>query len=349
MSRIRWAALAVVVLAAGVAASARAVSGGGDAPATQTHLGGAELVAGLDGNVRQQPFRGDRLADLHLGGSRYDDLHAYDVRTGSDGAVYLLTGASACDDVEDCFGFVVRVDDDMVVDAAIAYADVYPGQLAIAADRRAARIGPVSRVLDFSPPQDRLRLPTLPIQPLSGGYTADGTLVASRTGGPEIVAVSPDGTVEHLLAPTDSTEPAPVRFDSETAALTLVVLPDDRIVFATNAPDDPDLDGRVFVLDDDALRPLDLPDTEPIRRIFPGPDDTLLALEGPHITQIDPDTATTDRLIDLSEVADELAPAADEWPPTQDISAAAHGNDLLFTADYQLWRLPDTFDTTSSG
>ena len=348
MPPMRWAAAGLAVLlvgAGGIAVGARALPTGDDPPVTPTHLGGAELVAGPDG-LHARPTGGDRLVDLRFGKDRsYNDLRAYDVRTDFDGNLYLLTGWKDCDFEERCYGYVSRFDDDLAVDASTSYADVTPGQLTIAPDGRVARIGPLADTFEF----DRLReirsLDELPFQPLSGSYTADGTLVASGTVGPEIVAVRPDGTVEQLLAPTGSPEPAPARLDSDTAALTVVALPDGRIAFAVNAPDDPDLDGRVYLLDGETLQPLDLPEgTHPIRRIFPGPDGTVLALEGPHITQVDPDTSTTDRLIDLSEVADELAPASDAWPPVQDISATAHGNDLLFTAEYQVWRVPDAFE-----
>ena len=343
---MRWAAvgLAVAVIGTGaVAVTARTLPTGDDRPVEPARLGGAGLVAGPHGVV-DRPTSGDRLVDLRLGdGQSYNDFRAYDIRTGFDGNLYLLTGWVDCD-IQNCYGFVARMDDDMVVDASVRYADAHPGQLAIGPDRRAARVSAGPRVYDFHPDHEPDALRQLPFQPLSGSYTRDGTLIASRVNGSEIVAIRPDGSVEHLLAPTGSPEPAPVRLDSDTAALTVVALPDGRIAFATNAPDDPDLDGRIYLLDGETLQPLDLPDgTHPIRRIFPGPDDTLLALEGPHITQVDPGTATTDRLIDLSEVAGELAPASDDWPPTQDISATAHGDDLLFTANYQLWRLPDAF------
>lgn len=348
MPRPRWVALAVAILAigaGGVAVAARALPEKGASPPEPVHLGGADLVAGPEGEVRHRPTRGAHLDSLDLGGSHYNDLRAYDIRAGSDGTLYLLTGWADCDAMERCYGFVTRFVDDLVADSSTSYADAYPGQLAVAPDRLAARISSGPRVYDFVPGHEQDDLDEIPFQPLSGGYTAEGTLVASKVNAPEIVAVRPDGTVEHLLAPTGSPEPAPARLDSDAAALTVVALPDGRIAFATNAPDDPDLDGRVYLLDGETLQPLDLPEgTHPIRRIFPGPDGTLLALEGPHITQVDPATATTNRLIDLSEVADELAPASDAWPPIQDISATAYGNDLLFTAKYQVWRLPDAFE-----
>ena len=331
-----------MVLAIVAAVSAGIVLRDDDAPAETSSLGGAELLAGPDG-PEERPTPGDRLVDLRLGRDEaYNDFRAYDVRTDFDGNLYLLTGWAECDN-EDCYGFISRMDDDLVVEAAPRYSSVTPGQLAVAPDGRVARLASNTQVFDLSPRREPERLPALGFAPLSGSYTEDGTLVVSAYGEPRIVAVRPDGTVEHLLAPASSPEPAPARFGSDTAALTVVTLPDGRIAFATNAPDDPDLDGRVFLLQGESLQPLDLPDAEPIRRIFPGPDGTLLALEGPHIAQIDPDAATVDRLIDLSEVADELAPASDDWPPVQAISAAAHGSDLLFTADYKLWRLPDAF------
>jgi hypothetical protein len=348
MPRMRWTVVALAVFligAGGVGVAARALPTGDDSPIEPARLGGAELVAGSDG-VDDRPTRGDRLVDLRLGAERsYNDFRAYDVRTDFDGNLYLLTGWTDCDFEERCYGIVARFDDEMEIDAVDTYADAAPGQLSIAPDGRVARIGPLATIFNLDRHDEIRSLDELPIPPLSGSYTADGTLVVSRVNAPAVVAIHPDRTVEHLLAPTSSPQTVPARFDSDTAALTVVALPDGRIALATNAPDDPDLDGRVYILDGEALQQLDLPeDTHPIRRIFPGPDGTLLALEGPHITQVDPDTATTNRLIDLSEVADELATASDEWPPVQDISATAHGDDLLFTAEYQLWRLPDVFE-----
>ncbi len=347
MPRPRWAALvaAVVLVTAGVAVSAIKVTGDDDVdrgPAERPELGDAEQLAGLGGDIRSEPRHGDRLVDLHLGGSDDYDLRAYDVRTGADGTIHLLTGWFDREHGEHR-GIVVRIDADLVVDTPVPYVDTRPRHLAVAPNGHTALIGTISRVIEFEPPQRRWGLPQLGLSPLSGSHTPDGTLVVSSIAGPEIVAVDPDGTVEHLLAPTGSPAPAPARLDSDTARLTVVALTDGRTAFATNAPDDPDLDGRLFLLDGATLQPLDLPGTDPIRRIFPGPDDTLLALEGPHITHIDPHTRTTHRLIDLSEIADELAPASHDWPPHQEISATAHGHDLLFTAHYQLWRLPDAF------
>src|SRR5690606_12665984 len=125
--------LALALLAAGTAVSANVMAreGDGDAPVAQTSLGGAELVAGPEGDVRSRLSAGAQLADIHLGGSRYNDLRAYDVRTGPDGTLYLLTGWSDCDFPERCYGFTARFDDHLVVESAISYADAYPGQLAI--------------------------------------------------------------------------------------------------------------------------------------------------------------------------------------------------------------------------
>jgi hypothetical protein len=317
------------------------VLSGEDGRVGGTALGGAELFAG--GGDDSNPWGGDRLADLRLSdGSPANDFRAYDVRSGLDGSLYLLTGTSDCDH-QSCYGVIARVNDNQIIDSIEDFWDAHPGQLAIASDGRAARLGAITSMHDFGPPDPMARIPELPSGLLSGAYTSDGTLVASATDKPSIVALHPDGSVENLLVPANSTEAAPARFESDTASLSVVVLPDGRIAFAANAPDDPDLDGRVFLLAGDSLQPLELSDADPIRRIFPGPDGTLLALEGPRISQIDPATATVERLIDLSEVADELAPASDEWPPVQNISAAAHGDDLVFTAEYQLWRLRGAF------
>src|ERR687893_131795 len=169
MSRLRWVLLAVVLLVGGIV---RVVVAGGigspgeGTPVVQDRLAGAELVAGLGGDARYAG-RGDQLADLRLGGPGYDDLRAYDVRTGADGTLFLVTGAAACDVIEDCYGWVVRTDGHTILGAPDSYADVAPGQAAVGPDGDAVRIGPISSQLDFDPPLDRIGGLHPPIQPRS--------------------------------------------------------------------------------------------------------------------------------------------------------------------------------------
>src|SRR5690606_10767186 len=133
MPRLRRTELAVVIGAVGIVGAAliaRTLPEDAGVPTEQPRLGRAELVAGTEG-AAERPAFGIGLTDLRLGGSRWNDFRAYDVRTGDDDTLYLLTGWTGCDSVEDCYGIVARFDDDLVIDASPSFADAYPGQLAI--------------------------------------------------------------------------------------------------------------------------------------------------------------------------------------------------------------------------
>jgi hypothetical protein len=324
----------------------------------QPSLGGAELIAG-DGD-RPHPVRRRDLADLKFDDS---DYRAKDVRADADGHLLVLTGSRACFDAQletaGCSGNVIRYDNDFRLDAWTSAVSPPAGHLAV---------GPDGAIIQFAgsgtslwPALEKSDVPEpvegLPVSAYSGSYTNDGTLVLADRTEPWIVSLAADDTVTNLLTPEGS-EPAPLHLDSPKSRLTVVALPDDRVAFAVNSPDDPEHDGQLYLIasivagdggaeGDGAGSPtMTLVETttdNPIRRIFPGPDGTLLALDGPSISQVDPDTGDTTSLIDLSELTDELGPADVSWPPKDEVSATALGDDLIFTADAKIWRLPDAF------
>src|SRR5690606_7270529 len=144
MSRMRWAVLAMATTVAAAAALIAATSLQGDTSPKRANLGGADLLAD-SGDVRQ-PSAGDRLSDLD-----FDFVRAYDIRTGGDGEIYILTGIPGCDD-RHCSGTVVRVGNGMAIETASSFADAWPGQLAIAPDSTVARLGAITSTHDFKTP-----------------------------------------------------------------------------------------------------------------------------------------------------------------------------------------------------
>jgi hypothetical protein len=308
----------------------------------QPHLAGAELMAGAGHDDR--PIRDRTLDDLRL------DEHGFravDIRSSASGELLVITALPAClgedSDGAACSGFVIRYDEDLGLDDGSRVYGPSPGQLALAPDGEVVRVAGGSTTRFPILGDSDFESGGLPFGPYSGDFLPDGTLVLAARDEPWIAALHPDGSTTNLIVPVGNAEDAPVRFDSTSGRLSVVVLPDGRIAFAANAPDDPDVDGQIYILDGATLTPVDTTSTNAIRRIFPGPDDTLLALDGPNISQLDPDTGHVDQLIDLSEIADELAPANNDWPTDDQISATPLGDDLVFTADNRIWRLPDAF------
>ncbi len=336
---------AVVLLAGGGAAIALR----DDRPPPEPRLAGAELIGG-NGPEMYSPLVAS-LGELRLDET---DHTASQVLADPSGNLLVVTATEACFnarlDASDCDGSIIRYDPRLRFDIKASHVGP-PGALASHSDGTALRVAGGSSKL-LATPEDwavsrRLigREESFPITPYTGAYLPDGIMVLADTHEPWLVTRAPDGTVSNLLTPAGGA-PAPLHLDTPTARLTVVALPDGRIVFATNAPDDAAHDGRVFIIDGDTLVPLELTTDNPVRRIFPGTDGTLLALDGPHISEIDPDTGATTSLIDLSELTDELGPAddLDNWPQTNDqISATVLGDDLVFTADSKIWRLSDAF------
>lgn len=275
---------------------------------------------------------------------------AIDVRTDDDGNLFILVITDDCLDAAACNDLVARFDSELRLSRRFGRYNYQSGQIALSFNGKITRIAPSGSFRYYLESGRQYGYSTVsgPPEPYSGGYLSDGTLVQTSTDQPLVAAtVDPDGPVVNLMVPQSSAEEAPVRFPSDEGRLTMVVLPDDRIVLATNAPDDPSVDGHLYVLDGTTLTSLEVETDNAIRRIFPGPDGTVLALDGSHISQLDPATGTVDPLIDLSEIAEdtggELAPASDALPPVDAIAATALGDDLVFTAEDRIWRLADAF------
>lgn len=345
MTSKRSIGLAVVAVAA---LGAAAWSAGALRDEGPTHLAGATLMAG-DGDERR-PINGLPLeAGLPLDELTLDEHNrAVDVTGDEDGGLWVLVISDDCLDAAACHDFVARFGRDGRLTWSNGKYSYPSGQFALGPDGAISRIAPSGANFYHDGGMDNRLFVSGPPRPYSGGYLSDGTLVQTSTNQPLVAAtVDPDGPVVNLMVPQSSAEEAPVRFPSDEGRLTMVVLPDDRIVLAANAPDDPSVDGQLYVLDGTTLTSLEVETDNAIRRIFPGPDGTVLALDGSHISQLDPATGTVDPLIDLSEIAEdtggELAPASDALPPVDAIAATALGDDLVFTAEDRIWRLADAF------
>src|SRR5690606_21469948 len=143
--------------------------------------------------------------------------------------------------------------------------------------------------------------PELPFEEASMSFSAAGELLVSSLSDATIAAVGADGSVRYLLAPEGSPLPAPVRFP-HAVRTSVVALADGRVAFATNAIDGGPGDGEVYVLEGEVLRRVETGTGRLVRRIFPGPDGSLLALDGRNISLLDPDTGEVEVLVDLTEL-----------------------------------------------
>lgn len=299
--------------------------------ANEERLAGAELIAG--GGNETARADGTSLDSLRFG----SEDRPLDVRADLDGGVWLLTTA-----------FLSHFDEDGEVDwAAPGYRSVPSAQVQVSPTGDVYYLSRIdSRMLGnvVSGPSDD-RSPVHPPVPVaSASFASDGTLLVSSMTEARIMAVHPDESVSAVLVPAGDAPGPALRFDDH-ARLTVVGLDDGRIVFATNAIDGGDGDGDVYVIDRGELTRLDTTASHGIRRIFPGPDGTVLALDGPNISLLDPDSGQVETLIDLFELGPELEPPAsadDVWPQGR-TSATTVGDDLVFIAENRVWRLDDAF------
>jgi hypothetical protein len=186
----------------------------------------------------------------------------------------------------------------------------------------------------------------------------DGSILVGGLDESRVARIGRDGTTTHLLGPAGSD----ARVSTEVAlgpVVAVLGLGDDRVAFVAGT----DGVGRLFVVDDAGLRrvPDDSPDPNPVagagerRRptfeesfprpamtpLAPSPDGRVLTTgvgrDGdPQIALVDVDTGD----VEVLAVLDGVEPAVDE-----PISAVMVGDDLVFLAEHQLWRLPDVIDT----
>ena len=184
--------------------------------------------------------------------------------------------------------------------------------------------------------------------------TEDSTVLAGGLDEGRIARIDTDGTTTHLLGPTGSG--AQVTADQDLGpVISVMPLDDDRVAFVAGTAGDT----RLYVLDDTAVRrmPADRQDTSPVagtdeRRVLllaepypraaitplaPSPDGRVLT------TGIGPDGDPRIALVDVDTGDIEVLATLDDVEPTIDdpVSAAIVGDDLIFLAQHQLWRLPD--------
>lgn len=199
---------------------------------------------------------------------------------------------------------------------------------------------------------------------------ADTVMVGSRLG-PYIDVTSPDGASERLLG-ADGDPSARATTEGDLGSIvSLVRLDDGRVVFVAESDDG----YRLHVLDGEGVRPLAdggseanpvaAPDAESypmdvstgmfndprLRRdrramapLTPGPDGTVVTVGAgedrvPEISLVDVDTGEVEVLARLDGVD-----ATIEEP----VLATVTGNDLVFTAEGSLWRLPDAVPAARS-
>ena len=182
----------------------------------------------------------------------------------------------------------------------------------------------------------------------------DGSVLAGGLDEGRIARISTDGTTTHLLGPAGSD--ARVTADPALGpVIAVMAVDDDRAVFVAGT----DGNTRLYVLDDSTLRQIPDDDEgaspvagtderrvpvfeEPFPRaaitpLAPSPDGRVLT------TGIGPDGDPRIALVDVDTGDIEVLAVLDDVEPTIDdpVSAAIVGNDLVFIARHQIWRLPD--------
>lgn len=334
MARRRGLIGAVLILLAclGVFAAVEALGSSG-----QPQLAGAELIGGNGRKVLLG--RGIRLQDVGFGTVR--ESRVLDVRSDDNGRMWVLGTYD-----------LVRVGQDLVIDMRVVSLDQPWGHVIVGPNGEVSHLTPsLGREYgELGEQYDDRRLRASVIA-ATGSYLEDGTMLFSAMDEARVVAVTPDGVESEVVVSRPSAKSPDAVVFPYAARLTVVALDDGRIALAANAFDRGEGDGEVFIVDDGELERLDTSTSHPIRRIFPGPDGDLLALDGPNISRLDPDTGDVDVLVDLSEVADELEPPAslDEIGMPSLVSATDFGDDLIFTAENRIWRLTGVFAESDAG
>jgi hypothetical protein len=179
----------------------------------------------------------------------------------------------------------------------------------------------------------------------------DGTLLAAHRSRTRIDAVTPDGTVRHLVGVRNFDPGVEVRLDSSLGEVTsLVALPDGRVALTADDHD------AVVLLDDGAMRDVTPTPADPDRTVVlagMAPDGRLLAVAAgpdthPRILAIDTETGAADTVADLEGVLPHPEGPRGVPGALWAVAATADGDDLLFLADGHLWRLPDAFAGTGA-
>ena len=223
-------------------------------------------------------------------------------------------------------------------------------------------------------PRDGLRHEDVEARFPVGSVTVDldGSMLVGSANGPSIDSLSPDGATRRLLAPADDPGAEVVAPGDLGPIVSLVRLPDQRVVFVSDTSDGfrlSVLDGRrvVSFLGDRGENPVRFtggapvtyPDPrEPIDQILddgprlPAMQPLALGRGGrvitiglgrgdvPEISLVDVDTGEIDVLARLDGV---------EPSDAEPVSAVAVDDDLVFTASGCLWRLEGAFAGLTQG
>jgi hypothetical protein len=185
----------------------------------------------------------------------------------------------------------------------------------------------------------------------------DGSLIVASGDGPRIDVISGDDESRRLLGPIGDADARVTTDEPLGPIVALAQLDDGRIAFVADTDDG----YRLYRLDDSTVtrvptetaapNPVRSPgvlltddsvrrDRLPMTPLAPGPDGRILTIgldddEVPEINLVDVDTGDTERLATLEGVEPTI-----EEP----VSAALAGDDLIFTAQGSIWRLPDATD-----
>jgi hypothetical protein len=350
--RAGWAAGVVVVVCAALLALVWLV------PDRSTTLAGADLLA----DTRGRSSLGWEIGHEAESDNGLDDLRVARVRVVSarpDDFTLLAEDFSG-------LGIVRATPSGEILGAWGYYLIADDGGFAMAADGRYAstREATVTQMKVT----DGWRQEEVEARFLVGSVTVDmdGSMLVGSASGPSIDSVSLDGATRRLLAPVDDPGAGVVAPDDLGPIVSLVRLPDQRVVFVSDAPDGfrlSVLDGRrvaPFVGDhgENPVRfmggaPVTYPDPRDPREqillngprlpamqpLALGPGGKVITIglgrgDVPEISLVDVDTGEIDVLARL----DGVAPSDDE-----PVSAVAVGDDLVFTASGCVWRLEDAF------
>lgn len=330
--------LAIGVLAAVVVSVAVFVAARGP-DASEERLGGATLVGGA--GDQWIPDAGMGLDELWLD----DASRVLDVESDGGGRMWILTTRH-----------LVRFDEQSTMEVAVSGLHLPAGQVVVmgGGDQGDGELVQVTQGItttygDLYDLGDDLPLwPS--VRAAHASSNQDGELLISSMVESRVVAIDPDGSERPVVVPAGEAESNPggvggaVVYEDD-ARLSPVGLADGRIVLAANALDGGPGDGEVHVIEDGVLRRVETTARHPIRRIFPGPDGRVLALAGPDISLLDPDSGEVELVVDVSAVGGDLEPPAssdDRWLQGE-VAATALGDDLVFVAQNRIWRLDDAF------
>ena len=331
-------------------------------PDRSAELAGAELLADSRGRsslgweIAHQAESDNALDDVSLVGMRVVSARSHDFTLMAED----LMG----------FDFVRATPAGEIVDGWSYYPISNHGAFAMALDGRyaATREATVSQMTRLD---GGWRQEDVEARFLVGSVTVDmdGSMLVGSASGPSIDALSPAGGTRRLMAPADDAGADVVAPDDLGPIVSLIRLPDQRVVFVSDTTDG----FRMSVLDEREAMPF-LGDhrENPVRSTggapvtYPDPTDVIVTVgprfpsmaplasgpggrvitiglgtgDVPEISLVDVDSGEIEVLARLKGVE-----PSDEEP----VSAVAVGDDLVFTASGCVWRLEGAFARLNQG